>query len=187
MNSGFSGLGMFCFAGEEFEGMRQDRERGAQRTHGAFRAAGNIEDDGRATGSAETPAQDGEGRFAAAFRTHHLGNAPEHPIADGLGGLRGHVAQADPRSTRGYDQPERSGCSSDRVLNGDLFVWNYNGLSRFEPSSAKLGNYRRPGKILPRTVGAGVAYGNHRGGPGCYALHLLSHVSIVQTAVEAPN
>lgn len=178
---------MFCPAGEQFESMGQNRKRGAQGTDGAFRTAGDVENDGRAADSAEAAAEDCEGRVAAAFRTHQLGNALEDPVADGLSGFRGDVAGADAGTTGGYDEAGTAGGGSDSFLNGRLFVRNYNRLSGFEPGSAKLSRYGRPGNVLPRSAGTGVADGDDGGRPALCMLHLLSHDSIVQTAVEAPN
>src|SRR5579862_6294160 len=115
---------MFRPSRENFERMRQNREGNAQRTDGPLWAARQIEDDGRSPGSAESAAEDGQRRFAAALGAHQLGNAFEHPFADGYGGFRRHVARTDSGAAGGDDQPGRAGGSADRVLNGDLFVWN---------------------------------------------------------------
>ena len=182
---------MFCPAGEQFESMGQNRKGGAQGTDRAFRAAGKVENDSRAAGSAETAAEDCQGSIAAAFGAHQLGHALEHAVADGPGGFRGDVAGTDAGTARGHDQPGGGGGGPDRVqdriLDSNLFVWNYNRLSGFEPGSAQLSSHGRPGNILPRSTGTGVADGDDGGRPALCMLHLLSHDSIVQTAVEAPN
>lgn len=182
---------MFCPAGEQFESMGQYRKGGAQGIDGAFRAAGKVENDGGAACSAEAAAEDCQGRVAAAFGAHQLGNAFEHPVTDGPGGFRGDVAGADAGTARGHDEAGGAGGGpdggQDRILDRNLFVWNYNRLSGFEPDSAQLSSDGGAGNVLPRSTGAGVAHGDDGGRPALCILHLLSHDSIVQTAVEAPN
>lgn len=156
---------MFCPAGEQFESMGQNRQGSAQGTDRAFGTAGEVENDGRAAGSAEAAAEDGERRVTAAFGAHQLGNALEHPVADGRGSFRGDVAGADAGTAGGHYQAGRAGGGPNRVLDGDLFVWNYNRLSGFESGSAQFSCHGRPGDVLPRSTGTGVAHGDDGGRP----------------------
>ena len=147
---------MFCPAGEQFESMGQNRKGGSQGTDGPFRAAGEIENEGCSSDAAEAAAEDGEGRVAAAFGAHQLGNAFEHAVTDCARGFGGDVPAADAGTARGYDEAAAAGGGSDRgmdcILDGNLFVWNYNRLSGFEPGSSKLSSHGGAGNVLPRSA-----------------------------------
>jgi hypothetical protein len=114
---------MFGVAGEQIESVRQDGQSGAEGTDRSCRAAGQVEDDAGAEGSADGAAEDGEGRLAAAFGTHQLGDAGQEAVADGEGGLRSDVAGGDAGASCGNHQGGGGGRAAECVLELLLIVW----------------------------------------------------------------
>ncbi|HKR27940.1 MAG TPA: hypothetical protein VJS11_10805 [Acidobacteriaceae bacterium] len=136
--------------------MGENRKGSSQGTDGAFRAAGEVENEGRSADAAEAAAKDREGRLTAAFGAHQLGNTFEHAVTDCARGFGGDVPAADAGTAGRYDEAAAAGGGSDRgmdcILDGNLFVWNYNRLSGFEPGSSKLSSDGGAGNVLPRSA-----------------------------------
>jgi hypothetical protein len=114
---------VFGVAGQEVKGVAQEREDGFKRCDGSARAAGQVEDEGLAEGSAEGAAERGVGGLGKTGGAHALGDAAEEAVADGAGSLGSDVAGADSGSAGGDDEAGARGGGTECVFDGFALVW----------------------------------------------------------------
>lgn len=114
---------MLGFTFQQVQGVAKQRQDSPQRSHSTPGASREIEDQGGADGSAQAASQGGKRSLPAAFGAHHLGDAVEQAVADGPGGLGGHIAGADAGAAGGDHQPSSGGCRTQCVFNGWTIVW----------------------------------------------------------------
>lgn len=150
-------------AAEQVERVGQDGKCGAERMDGAGGAAGEIEDEGGAAGTAEGAAEDGERCLAAAFGAHELGNAGEETVADGVGGFRGDVARGDAGSAGGDDEASFGGGVAEEVFDEALVVGDGGAAEDGKAVGLELAGDGRSGFVGAAALRGGIADGDDDG------------------------
>jgi hypothetical protein len=99
---------MLGVAGEEIQGVGEEREDGAERAFGSARAAGEVEEEGVAGGmgddAAEASAECGVGGVVGAGLADEFGEAGDEAVADGERGFGGDVAGGEAGAAGGEDE-----------------------------------------------------------------------------------
>jgi hypothetical protein len=176
ITTGLAGRVMFRLSVQQIDGMRQDRQGGAQGTDRACRTTGNIQDHGRPEGPANGAAEYGHGGLVATLRAHQLSHALEQAFADRACGLGSDIAGADARSPCGNHQLGLAGCTPQCVLDGLSLVWNRIAKNRLKVVCVQRTGNGGTRKVFPQPAGAGVADCDDGGGPAIGRMRLVSHV-----------
>lgn len=114
---------MLGIAGEQVERMTQQGQDGFERGSSTARAAGQIQDEALAVGSAEASAERGVGGLGKAGGAHAFGYAVDEAVTDRAGGLGRDVARSNSGAASGDDEAGADRGGADCVLDGPDFVW----------------------------------------------------------------
>ena len=101
---------MLGFAGEEIQGVGEERKHGAEGAFGAAGAAGEVEDQGASGDAADAPAKGGVGGVEGAVFADKLGEAGDEAVADGEGRLGRDIPGGEASAAGSDDQCGLGGC-----------------------------------------------------------------------------
>ena len=96
-------------AGEQVKRVGQNGQSGAEGVNCSGGAAGQVQDETGAQGTAEAAAENRHWSLAAALGAHQFRNAVEEAIADGASGLGRDIAGADAGSAGGDNKASGGG------------------------------------------------------------------------------
>lgn len=153
-------LVVFC-AMEDVDCVGQQVGDGFEGFDGAFWAAGEIDDQGFATGGGDAAGEDGCRRLLQAFAAHFFGDAGDDAVGDGLGGFGGVVAGADTGAAGGGDEIDAAGVGelAEILADGGGIVREAETGGHFPAQPAAKGDDCGAGGVVALAFGDGVGNG----------------------------